>query len=94
MLQVSAGRGGAVFDEDPKRWRLIAEFFTTIGRALEIATAVFPQNFVLLAGDHLEWLSLYACTHAVVTTGTRAIIVNAIFPQNCILLAGENLSHL
>ena len=49
-LQVSAGRGGTVFDEDPKRWRLIAEGFTTCGRALEIATAVFPQQFVLLAG--------------------------------------------
>jgi len=47
---VSAGRGGTVFDEDPKRWRLIAEGFTTSGRALEIATAVFPQQFVLLAG--------------------------------------------
>lgn len=41
---------GTVFDEDPKRWRLIAEGFTTTGRALEIATAVFPQQFVLLAG--------------------------------------------
>ena len=50
MAQVSAGRGGTVFDEDPKRWRLIAEGFTTTGRALEIATAVFPQNFVILAG--------------------------------------------
>lgn len=49
-LLVSAGRGGTVFDEDPKRWRLIAEGFTTTGRALEIATAVFPQQFVLLAG--------------------------------------------
>ena len=49
-FQVSAGRGGTVFDEDPKRWRLIAEGFTTSGRALEIATAVFPQQFVLLAG--------------------------------------------
>jgi len=49
-LQVSAGRGGTVFDEDPKRWRLIAEGVTTSGRALEIATAVFPQQFVLLAG--------------------------------------------
>ncbi|KAL0040071.1 hypothetical protein WJX79_005107 [Trebouxia sp. C0005] len=49
-LLVSAGRGGTVFDEDPKRWRLIAEGFTTSGRALEIATAVFPQQFVLLAG--------------------------------------------
>ena len=39
-----------MFDEDPKRWRLIAEGFTTSGRALEIATAVFPQQFVLLAG--------------------------------------------
>lgn len=47
-LLVSAGRGGTVFDEDPKRWRLIAEGFTTSGRALEIATAVFPQQFVLL----------------------------------------------
>jgi len=49
-----------VFDEDPKRWRLIAEGFTTTGRALEIATAVFPQNFVLLAGVRVS-LSTAPC---------------------------------
>ena len=65
-MQVSAGRGGAVFDEDPKRWRLIAEFFTTTGRALEIATAVFPQNFVLLAGKHF---------HACITSVAQLIVM-------------------
>eukprot|EP00891_Asterochloris_glomerata_P007747 jgi/Astpho2/7747/e_gw1.00116.24.1_t len=48
-LLVSGGLGQA-FDEDPKRWRMIAEAFTTTGYALEVGTALFPQNFVLLAG--------------------------------------------
>jgi hypothetical protein len=39
-----------VFDEDPKRWRMIAEAVTAVGLALEIATQIFPANFVLLAG--------------------------------------------
>ena len=44
------GRLGGVFDEDPRRWRLTAEAFATIGLALEIATAFDPQLFVVLAG--------------------------------------------
>jgi len=39
-----------VFDEDPKRWRMIAEAVTTVGLALEIATQLSPANFVALAG--------------------------------------------
>ena len=30
---------------------MIAEAFTTTGYALEVGTALFPQNFVLLAGE-------------------------------------------
>ncbi|KAK9805694.1 hypothetical protein WJX72_012310 [[Myrmecia] bisecta] len=44
------GRLGNVFDEDPKRWRMTAEVFATLGLALEIATAVFPGSFLVLAG--------------------------------------------
>ena len=39
-----------VFDEDPRRWRMIAEGITTIGLALEITTQLSPSNFVALAG--------------------------------------------
>lgn len=39
-----------VFDEDPRRWRMIAEGITTIGLGLEIATQLSPANFVALAG--------------------------------------------
>ncbi|KAK9788157.1 hypothetical protein WJX73_001836 [Symbiochloris irregularis] len=45
------GRLGGVFDEDPRRWRLMAEIFTTIGLSLEIATAFNPGAFVVLAGS-------------------------------------------
>ncbi|GAB4822423.1 hypothetical protein N2152v2_009469 [Parachlorella kessleri] len=45
-----AGRLSTVFDEDPKRWRLNAELVNSCGLALEIATQLFPGNFVLLAG--------------------------------------------
>lgn len=44
------GRLGNVFDEDPKRWRMVAEAFLTVGLALEIATAFSPANFIVLAG--------------------------------------------
>lgn len=44
------GKLGYMFDEDPKRWRMIAEIFTTTGLFLEIATQVSPNDFVILAG--------------------------------------------
>lgn len=44
------GRLGAAFDEDPKRWRMVAEVFSTIGLALEIATPLVPAWFIPLAG--------------------------------------------
>lgn len=44
------GKLSSVFDEDPKRWRMIAEAITTLGLALEIATQLSPANFVALAG--------------------------------------------
>ena len=44
------GRLGGVFDEDPRRWRMIAVGFATVGLALEIATTAFPANFLVLAG--------------------------------------------
>ena len=83
-MQVSAGKGGTVFDEDPKRWRLIAEGFTTTGRALEIATAVWPQNFVLLAGVLYRHNAVYSLcyllkygimlyTHCVICSVTMVI---------------------
>ena len=40
-LQVG-GRLGNVFDEDPKRWRMLAETLATLGLSLEISTAFFP----------------------------------------------------
>ena len=44
------GKLGTSIDEDPRRWRMIAEVFTTVGLFLEIATQLSPANFVLLAG--------------------------------------------
>ena len=53
FLQVG-GRLGQVFDEDPKRWRMLSEALATLGMSLEIATAFAPpQAFLLLAGAHL-----------------------------------------
>ncbi|GMH40584.1 hypothetical protein BSKO_08488 [Bryopsis sp. KO-2023] len=43
------GKLGNVFDEDPRRWRMAAESVTTVGLSLEIATAFFPQHFLILA---------------------------------------------
>lgn len=47
---VVGGGLSSKFDEDPRRWRMIAELITTTGLALEIATQVYPVNFILLAG--------------------------------------------
>lgn len=44
------GNLGVSIDEDTKRWRMIAEVFTTLGLFLEIATQLSPSDFVLLAG--------------------------------------------
>ena len=49
LLQVG-GRLGGIFDEDPRRWRMLAVGFASLGLAFEIATTAFPANFILLAG--------------------------------------------
>ena len=36
------GRFGGIFDEDPRRWRMLGEVFATLGQGLEIATGFFP----------------------------------------------------
>lgn len=43
------GKLGTVFDEEPRRWRMVAEFVTSTGMSMELATAFFPQQFLLLA---------------------------------------------
>ncbi|GIL86926.1 hypothetical protein Vretimale_15536 [Volvox reticuliferus] len=42
-------RFAAEFDEDPRRWRLVAELLSTAGLGLEVATSLYPQSFMLLA---------------------------------------------
>ncbi|GIL51565.1 hypothetical protein Vafri_7534 [Volvox africanus] len=42
-------RFSAEFDEDPRRWRLVAELLSTMGLGLEVATSLYPQSFMLLA---------------------------------------------
>eukprot|EP00898_Chlorokybus_atmophyticus_P006550 jgi/Chlat1/6897/Chrsp52S06582 len=43
------GRFGSSFDEDPKRWRMYAEFIAFFGNVLELATPLAPTKFLLLA---------------------------------------------
>ena len=43
------GRLGREFDDDPRRWRMVAEGVTTLGLALEISTALYPAHFLALA---------------------------------------------
>ena len=42
-------RLGREFDDDPRRWRMAAEALTSLGLALEVATALAPSQFLLLA---------------------------------------------
>ena len=73
-LQVSGGLGQA-FDEDPKRWRMIAEAFTTTGYAMEIGTALFPQNFVLLAGELHNFVLLAGELHNFVLLAGELVVL-------------------
>ena len=41
---------GALIDDDPRRWRMVAEALTTACLALEIGTAAAPRAFLVLAG--------------------------------------------
>eukprot|EP00878_Enallax_costatus_P007114 GHUV01007456.1.p1 GENE.GHUV01007456.1~~GHUV01007456.1.p1 ORF type:complete len:570 (+),score=144.92 GHUV01007456.1:464-2173(+) len=43
------GKLGLEFDDDPRRWRMMAEALTTTGLALKITTAIYPSQFLLLA---------------------------------------------
>ena len=53
------GKLGGVFDEDPRRWRMVAEAFLTAGLALEIATAFSPG---MVFSNHNICASLAAIT--------------------------------
>ncbi|KAG2489606.1 hypothetical protein HYH03_011886 [Edaphochlamys debaryana] len=46
---IVGSRFSAEFDEDPRRWRMVAEALSTAGLGLEVATVAAPQHFLLLA---------------------------------------------
>ncbi|GJP47870.1 hypothetical protein CLOM_g7046, partial [Closterium sp. NIES-68] len=43
------GRFGAIFDEDPKQWRFVADLIGSAGAIFELATPLAPNHFLLLA---------------------------------------------
>ncbi|KAG0597929.1 hypothetical protein M758_12G031100 [Ceratodon purpureus] len=43
------GRFGSLFDEDPKQWRMYADFIGSAGSIFELATPLAPGSFLLLA---------------------------------------------
>jgi hypothetical protein len=43
------GRFGSLFDEDPKQWRMYADFIGSAGSIFELATPLAPGTFLLLA---------------------------------------------
>lgn len=47
---VVGGRLGRELDADPRRWRMVAEGLASVGMGLEVATSIYPQNFLC------EWL--------------------------------------
>lgn len=57
------GRLGAELDDDPRRWRMVAELLATIGMALEVATSLYPQHFLRERAAHTR-LRLPACVVA------------------------------
>lgn len=43
------GRFGALFDDDPKKWRMYADFIGSAGSIFELSTTLYPGYFLPLA---------------------------------------------
>jgi len=43
------GRFGSLFDDDPKQWRMYADFIGSAGSFFDLATQLYPSQFLLLA---------------------------------------------
>ncbi|KAK1355726.1 Root UVB sensitive family [Heracleum sosnowskyi] len=43
------GRFGSLFDDDPKQWRMYADFIGSAGSIFDLTTPLYPSNFLLLA---------------------------------------------
>ncbi|KAJ3693721.1 hypothetical protein LUZ60_009201 [Juncus effusus] len=43
------GRFGTLFDDDPKKWRMYADFIGSAGSIFELSTPLYPDYFLLLA---------------------------------------------
>ncbi|ESQ40061.1 hypothetical protein EUTSA_v10013293mg [Eutrema salsugineum] len=43
------GRFGSLFDDDPKQWRMYADFIGSAGSFFDLATQLYPAQFLLLA---------------------------------------------
>ncbi|KAL0783796.1 hypothetical protein Bca101_000041 [Brassica carinata] len=43
------GRFGSLFDDDPKQWRMYADFIGSAGSFFDLATQLYPTQFLLLA---------------------------------------------
>ncbi|KAH7672937.1 Root UVB sensitive family protein [Dioscorea alata] len=43
------GRFGNLFDDDPKQWRMYADFIGSAGSIFELCTQLYPEYFLLLA---------------------------------------------
>ncbi|CAN6472581.1 unnamed protein product [Victoria cruziana] len=48
-LVTSSGRFGKFFDDDPKQWRMYADFIGSAGSIFELATQLYPSYFLPLA---------------------------------------------
>lgn len=49
LPRVLCSRFSAEFDDDPRRWRMVAELLSTAGMGLEVCTLLVPQHFLALA---------------------------------------------
>ncbi len=51
------------FDEDPRRWRMVAELLSTAGMGLEVCTMLVPQHFLALAcGGKFMQVGVWGCS--------------------------------
>ena len=78
------GRLSDVFDEDPKRWRMLAETLATVGLSLEIATSFSPSESRAKICCHM-----YRCLYA----GARADAVVCGSALNGLLLPCGQCCH-
>ncbi|KAL0843392.1 hypothetical protein Bca101_016637 [Brassica carinata] len=53
-LLIGGRRFGSLFDDDPKQWRMYVDFNCSAGSFSDLATQLYPTDFLLLASTGIS----------------------------------------